>query len=220
MTHTGDKGEHPEPTYAVPPTGDSDREVRCPVKWCAYPMPHTHTQGTPAPSFDALLNDPSQQLDERSEVQVDLTTAQREWLDHAALYGNLHDVVGRMIAGALAAAGFRRPATGDTLTDTERETLRTAGSSATTMPRQPHIERAVERILADRRTGEAGALAQAETEWQNGNLTEDAYDRIEAAGRTGEADLRARAIRALIATGRHTVDTARAALATEGGDQS
>ncbi len=46
----------------------------CPEPWCAYPMPHEHTVGTASasgserPSFAALLNDPTQQLDTEGVV--------------------------------------------------------------------------------------------------------------------------------------------------------
>lgn len=82
--------------FCAPAEPDAGEVEACPVKWCAYPMPHDHTEGS-GPTFDALLSDPTQQLDSEGVVLASivahhpeprrLTIGELEWLDDSMMQG-------------------------------------------------------------------------------------------------------------------------------------
>ena len=83
-------------------------------------MPHTHSPprhaggGPGAVTFETILNDPTQQLDERSEVIAKipaldhgcgrLTTAEREWFGHAMTYDEQVSIIETLLADRVARA--------------------------------------------------------------------------------------------------------------------
>lgn len=117
-----------------------------------------------------------------------------------------------------AAIATRRPATGDTLTDSERDALRVAVDRDETGPGEwndtNHLFAACTNCEGEEFACTACGV-RSDLVWSRGPDEWEALSALVKQRHDELADLRARAIRALIETGRHTVDTATAALATD-----